>query len=61
MDAADLVAAFEAQLADARGDRKVAIARLLAAGPGWKEAREVLGGAFSEGPSEEELRDDKGS
>ena len=61
MDAAELVAAFEAQLASARGDRRVAIARLLAAGPGWKEARDVLGGAFAEPASEEGLRDDKGS
>jgi hypothetical protein len=61
MDAAELVAAFEAQMASARGDRKVAIARLLAAGPGWKEARDVLGGAFAEPPSGEGLRDDKGS
>ena len=61
MDAADLVAAFEAQLVSARGDRKVAIARLLAAGPGWTEARDVLGGAFAEPPSGEGLRDDKGS
>jgi hypothetical protein len=61
MDAADLVAAFEAQLATARGDRKVAIARLLAAGPGWKEVRDVLGGAFAEPPSGEGLKDDKGS
>ena len=61
MDAADLVAAFEAQLVSARGDRKVAIARLLAAGPGWKEARDVLGGAFAEPPSGEGLRDGKGS
>lgn len=61
MDAADLVAAFEAQLANARGDRRVAVARLLAAGPGWKEARDVLGGAFAEPPPEERLKDDKGS
>jgi hypothetical protein len=61
MDAAEIVAAFEAQLASARGDRRVAIARLLAAGPGWKEARDALGGAFAEPPSEEELRNDKGS
>ncbi len=53
MDAAELVAAFEAQLASARGDRKLAIARLLAAGPGWREARDVLGGAFAEGPAEQ--------
>jgi hypothetical protein len=61
MDAAELVAAFEAQLASARGDRRVAIARLLAAGPGWKEARDVLGGAFADPATEEGLKDDKGS
>ena len=61
MDAAELVAAFEAQLASARGDRKLAIARLLAAGPGWKEARDLLGGAFAEGGRDEGLKDDKGS
>ncbi len=61
MDAAELVAAFEAQLANARGDRKLAIAQLLAAGPGWKEARDLLGGAFAEGSPEEGLKDDKGS
>jgi len=61
LDAADLVAAFEAQLASARGDRKAAIARLLAAGPGWREARDLLGGAFAEPPTEEGLKDDKGT
>ena len=60
MDAAELVAAFEAQIASARGDRKLAIARLLAAGPGWKEARDLLGGAFAEGCPDEGLKDDKG-
>ena len=59
MDAAELVAAFEAQLANARGDRKLAIARLLAAGPGWREARDVLGGAFAEGPAEQRPTDEK--
>ena len=60
MDAAELVAAFEAQLASARGDRRLAIARLLAADPGWREARDALGGAFAEGSPEEGLKDDKG-
>ena len=59
MDAAELVAAFEAQLASARGDRRLAIARLLAAGPGWREARDVLGGAFAESPATEGLNDEK--
>jgi hypothetical protein len=59
MDAAELVAAFEAQLASARGDRRVAIARLLAAGPGWREARDFLGGAFAESPTTEGLKDEK--
>jgi hypothetical protein len=60
MDAAELVAAFEAQLASARGDRRLVIARLLAAGPGWKEARDLLGGAFAGGGPDEGLKDDKG-
>ena len=47
LDAAELVAAFEAQLASAKGDRRVAIAALLAAAPGWREARDLLGGAFA--------------
>jgi hypothetical protein len=59
LDAAELVAAFEAQLASARGDRRVAIAALLAAAPGWREARDLLGGAFAEGPQERGLKDDK--
>ena len=59
MDAAELVAAFEAQLASARGDRRLAIARLLAAGPGWREARDVLGGAFAESPAAKGLKDAK--
>jgi hypothetical protein len=61
LDAAELVAAFEAQLASARGDRKAAVARLLAAGPGWREARDLLGGAFAEPPPEEGLKDEKGT
>ncbi|NUT01244.1 MAG: hypothetical protein HOP96_09735 [Sphingomonas sp.] len=59
MDAAELLAAFEAQLANARGDRKLAIARLLAAGPGWREARDVLGGAFAEGTTEQRPAEEK--
>jgi hypothetical protein len=61
LDAAELVAAFEAQLASARGDRRLAIAALLAAAPGWREARDLLGGAFAEGAPETGLRDGKGS
>jgi hypothetical protein len=60
LDAADLVAAFGAQPGAGCGDRALAIARLLAASPGWREARDQLGGAFAEGPSGEALRDDKG-
>ena len=60
LDAAEIVAAFEAQLASVKGDRNLAIAALLAAGPGWREARDVLGGAFAEAPSSSGLKDDKG-
>jgi len=58
LDAAEILAAFEAQLASARGDRKQAIAELLAAAPGWKEARDLLGGAFAEGMPGPGLRDE---
>ena len=61
MDAAELVAAFQAQLASARGDRRSAVARLLSAAPGWKEARDVVGGAFADPSPEEGLKDEKGS
>ena len=61
LDAAEIVAAFQAQLANSRCNRNVEIARLLAAGPGWKEARDQLSGAFAEASAEEGLKDDKGS
>ena len=57
LDAAEILAAFEAQLASARGDRKQAIAELLAAAPGWKEARDLLGGAFAEAAPGPGLKD----
>jgi hypothetical protein len=56
LDAAEILAAFEAALADARGDRKQAIAKLLAGAPGWKAARDLLGGAFAEGTPGPELK-----
>jgi hypothetical protein len=59
LDAAELLAAFEAQLAGARGERRDAIARLLSAAPDWREARDLLRGAFAEDESEQELRDRK--
>jgi hypothetical protein len=59
LDAAELLAAFEAQLAGARGDRRDAIARLLSAAPDWREARDLLRGAFAADESERELRDRK--
>lgn len=58
---AELLAAFEAQLASARGDRRLAIAELLAAGPGWRQAREILGGAFAQEADGAGLKDVKGS
>jgi hypothetical protein len=61
LDAAELVASFEAQLAGARGDRRIAIAALLAAAPGWREARDQLSGAFAEATEESGLKDEKGS
>jgi hypothetical protein len=59
LDAAELLAAFEAQLASAPSERRHAIARLLSAAPDWREARDLLGGAFAQDGSEQELRDRK--
>ena len=58
LDAAEILAAFEAQLAGTRGDRKQAIAELLAAAPSWKEARDSLGGAFAEGTPDPGLKNE---
>lgn len=60
LDAAELVAAFGAQSGKTCDDRVLAIARLLAASPGWREARDRLDGAFAEPPQEEGLKGDKG-
>ncbi|QNP43274.1 hypothetical protein H9L15_15445 [Sphingomonas daechungensis] len=60
LDAAELVAAFGAQSGRTCDDRTLAIARLLAASPGWAEARDRVGGAFAEAASEEESKDVKG-
>ena len=46
-DAAELLAAFAAPMASMRRDRSDAIARLVTAGPDWREACELLGGAFA--------------
>ena len=48
LDPAELVAAFEAQLALAKGDRRDAFARFIAGAPDWREARESLSGAFAD-------------
>jgi hypothetical protein len=58
LDAAEILALFEAQLACIRGDRSQAIAELLAAAPGWKEARDLLGGAFAESTPGPGLKDE---
>ena len=44
----ELIAAFEAQLALAKGDRRDAFARFIAGAPDWREARESLSGAFAD-------------
>jgi hypothetical protein len=49
LDPAELLAAFEAQLALAKGDRREAFARFIAGAPDWREARESLSGAFADG------------
>jgi hypothetical protein len=61
LDPAELLAAFEAQLANAKGDRREAIARFLAGAPDWREARERLSGAFAEPGGETGLNGRKAS
>ena len=59
LDAAEILAALEAQAADSKSDRQDAIARYLAAGEGWREALQQLGGAFAEPARAEPLKSRK--
>ena len=52
LDPAELVAAFEAQLALAKCDRRDAFARFIAGAPDWREARQSLNGAFADARAE---------
>ncbi len=54
LDAAEILAALEAQAADSTRDRHDAIACYLSAEDGWRDASAVLGGTFARpcsGPS----------
>jgi hypothetical protein len=59
LDAAEILAALEAQASSGR-DRQEAIARYLAAAEDWKDASQLLGGAFAEAPNATALRIEKG-
>ena len=48
IDAAELLAALGAQAAISPSKRKEAIIRYLSASDGWRDAREMLGGAFAD-------------
>jgi hypothetical protein len=47
IDAAELVAALGAQALVSPSERKEAIIRYLSASDGWRDAGELLGGAFA--------------
>jgi hypothetical protein len=64
IDAAELLAALGAQAAISPDERTKAIIRYLSASEGWRDARELLGGAFAPGDgtpagTEKKLSDDK--
>jgi hypothetical protein len=48
LDAAEILAALEAQAADSTRDRHDAIACYLSGEDGWRDASAVLGGTFAE-------------
>ena len=48
IDAAELLAALGAQASTSPSERKEAIIRYLSASDGWRDAREMLGGAFAD-------------
>ena len=48
IDAAELLAALGAQAAISRSERQEAIIRYLSASDGWRDASELLGGAFAD-------------
>jgi hypothetical protein len=52
LDLADLLAVLEAQPETNARDWRQAIACYLAAGDGWRDASQLLGGAFATGPAE---------
>ena len=49
IDAAELLAALGAQATVSRDERTEAIIRYLSASEGWRDARDLLGGAFADG------------
>lgn len=50
IDAAEILEEIAAGERATRLDRRVAVARYLAAGEGWREASTTLGGAFAPAP-----------
>lgn len=60
IDIAELLAAMGAQSAIAARDRQKAIACFLSGGDGWRDALDILGGAFAEEPPRSKLRPGKG-
>jgi len=59
LDAAELLAALGARGPEGPDDRRAAIARFLAAAPDWREARDLLGGAFADNAGDGRLRNGK--
>jgi hypothetical protein len=60
LDAAEILAALEAQAGGSRRDRQDAIACYLAAGDGWRDALQLLDGAFAGRSRAAKLKNGKG-
>ena len=56
LDATEILAALIAQAGGSARDRKAAIARYLAGGEDWRDASELLGGAFAGPPAPGSLK-----
>ena len=50
VDAAEIIAEFEAAAGEGEVCRQAAVARYLSASDGWKDAMASLGGKFAPGP-----------
>ena len=58
IDAAEILAALRRETDGGATSRQDAVRQCLAAGEGWKEASELLGGAFADGSGLMQAKDE---